>query len=144
MGLQEQINALNSWANESRLLLYDLEDDIDDRVLSAYDKTQHGGIGWIVDSLRSVLYELIEANQWFVYGFTTSFDYVYWGNLHQGLFDKEVDITWKTICEAWIKDDFAGRAPTIACIDRMRQILWNEPYKVTWAARPEEQDLLWA
>jgi len=47
------------------------------------------------------------------------------------------EVTWKAIVEAWIKDDFAGRAPTIAVIDRMRQILWNEPFKATWAARPE-------
>lgn len=50
-------------------------------------------------------------------------------------------VTWKAICEAWIKDDFAGRVPTIAVIDRMRQILWDEPFFVAWAARPEEQEL---
>jgi len=47
------------------------------------------------------------------------------------------DVTWRAICEAWIKDDFAGRMPTIAVIDRMRQILWDEPFRVLWAARPE-------
>ncbi len=50
-------------------------------------------------------------------------------------------VTWKAICEAWIKNDFEGRMPTIACIDRMRQILWDEPFYVRWAARPEEQEL---
>lgn len=50
------------------------------------------------------------------------------------------DVTWQAICEAWAKDDFAGRAMTIGFIDRMRQILWNEPYKIAWAARPEQQD----
>jgi len=49
------------------------------------------------------------------------------------------ELTWKDIVEAWIKDDFAGRAPTIAVIDRMRQILWDEPFSVLWAARPEHQ-----
>lgn len=49
------------------------------------------------------------------------------------------DITWQAICEAWIRDDFEGRAPTIAIIDRMRQILWNEPFSVIWAARPEQE-----
>jgi len=47
------------------------------------------------------------------------------------------EVTWKAIVEAWIKDDFAGRVPTIAVIDRMRQILWDEPFNVQWAARPE-------
>lgn len=48
---------------------------------------------------------------------------------------------WKSICEAWAKNDFEGRAPTIAFIDRMRQLLWDEPFFVAWAARPEEQEL---
>lgn len=47
------------------------------------------------------------------------------------------EVTWQSIVEAWIKDDFEGRAPTIAVIDRMRQILWDEPFSVVWAARPE-------
>jgi len=46
-------------------------------------------------------------------------------------------VTWEAIVEAWISNDFEGRAPTIAVIDRMRQILWDEPFRVTWAARPE-------
>lgn len=49
-----------------------------------------------------------------------------------------VKVTWKSICEAWAKNDFEGRMPTIAFIDRMRELLWNETYKVQWAARPEE------
>lgn len=47
------------------------------------------------------------------------------------------ELTWQAIVEAWTKDDFAGRAYTIATIDRMRQILWDEPFDVRWAARPE-------
>lgn len=50
------------------------------------------------------------------------------------------EVTYKAIAEAWIKDDFEGRAITIALIDRMRQILWDEPFSVIWAARPEEQE----
>ena len=46
------------------------------------------------------------------------------------------DITWKAICEAWAYNDFEGRAWTIAIIDRMRQLLWDEPFDVTWAANP--------
>jgi len=52
----------------------------------------------------------------------------------------EYELTWKKICEAWIKDDFEGRAVTIATIDRMRQLIWDEPFRVQWAARPEEQE----
>ncbi|GAH82108.1 unnamed protein product, partial [marine sediment metagenome] len=45
------------------------------------------------------------------------------------------EITWKTICGAWVKDDFEGRFWTISIIDRMRQIMWNEPFDITCAAR---------
>lgn len=48
-------------------------------------------------------------------------------------------ITWRSICEAWAANDFEGRMVTIAFIDRMRQLLWNEPYSAQWAARPETE-----
>lgn len=52
----------------------------------------------------------------------------------------EYELDWKKICEAWIANDFEGRAVTIAVIDRMRQILWDEPFYAVWAARPEQQE----
>ncbi len=42
--------------------------------------------------------------------------------------------TWKTIVEAWVKNDFEGRAWTIATIDQMRKILWDEPFDIQWSA----------
>ena len=53
----------------------------------------------------------------------------------------ESEITWKAICEAWVKDDFEGRFWTIGIIDRMRQIMWDEPFDLTWAARPEDREI---
>lgn len=53
--------------------------------------------------------------------------------------DKYTAVTWKSICEAWAKDDFEGRATTIAFIDRMRQLIWNEPFYIAWAAKPEKE-----
>lgn len=47
-------------------------------------------------------------------------------------------LPWVFIVESWIENDFAGREWTIACIDRMRQILWDEPFNIMFAARPEE------
>ncbi len=47
------------------------------------------------------------------------------------------ELTAEAICEAWAKDDFKGRAWTIAFIDRMRQMIWDEPFDVTWAAKPK-------
>jgi len=46
-------------------------------------------------------------------------------------------VSWQAICEAWTADDFEGRFWTIAVIDRMRQIIWDEPFFISWAARPE-------
>lgn len=140
MTLLERMNLLNSWANEARILLASVEGGIDDRTISTYDKTAHGGIGYVVVSLRTVLYDVIDALQWFVYGNSYSTDYYHWYRVHKGLYDMEPDITWQAIVEAWVKDDFAGRALTIATIDRMRQILWDEPFYAVWAARPEEQE----
>lgn len=50
-------------------------------------------------------------------------------------------LTWQAICEAWVSNDFEGRTWTIGIIDRMRQILWDEPFNLTWAARPEQEGL---
>jgi len=47
------------------------------------------------------------------------------------------ELTWQAICEAWAANDFEGRTATIAFIDRMRQLIWNEPFFVEWAAQPE-------
>lgn len=48
-------------------------------------------------------------------------------------------LTWKKICEAWAVNDFEGRAVTIGFIDRMREMLWDEPFSAQWAARPEQE-----
>ncbi len=50
-------------------------------------------------------------------------------------------ITWQAIAEAWIKSDFEGRGVTIAVIDRMRQLIWDEPFFVQWAAKPEQREI---
>jgi len=55
--------------------------------------------------------------------------------------EREIEITWKSICEAWVKNDFEGRFWTIGIIDRMRQIMWDEPFDLTWAAKPEERKI---
>ncbi|KKN14570.1 hypothetical protein LCGC14_0994760 [marine sediment metagenome] len=49
-------------------------------------------------------------------------------------------VTYRTIAEAWAKNSFEGRMVTIAFIDRMRQLLWDEEYFVKWAAAPETSE----
>lgn len=51
----------------------------------------------------------------------------------------EVEITWQAICEAWVKDDFAGKEWTVACIDQMRKLMWDKPFDIKWAASPTEK-----
>jgi len=46
-------------------------------------------------------------------------------------------VNYRTMCDGWAADSFYGRSPTIAYIDRMRQLIWNEPFNVIWAAKPE-------
>ena len=47
------------------------------------------------------------------------------------------EITWKSIVEAWAKDDFEGMKWTIATIDHMRKLMWDEPFDIVWAAKPQ-------
>ena len=47
------------------------------------------------------------------------------------------ELTYQKIVEAWGANDFEGRTVTIAFIDRMRQLIWDEPFNVVWAAKPE-------
>ncbi|GAJ06186.1 unnamed protein product [marine sediment metagenome] len=54
--------------------------------------------------------------------------------------DNYAGVSWKAIVEAWSADDFEGAGITIAFIDRMRQLIWDEPFNVIWAAKPEEQE----
>lgn len=46
-------------------------------------------------------------------------------------------LTARKICEAWANNGFEDRALTIAFIDRMRQLVWDEPFYVAWAAKPK-------
>ena len=48
-------------------------------------------------------------------------------------------VTWQSIIEAWGADDFEGRKWTIAFIDHMRKLLWDEPFDITFAARPQAE-----
>ncbi|GAH91794.1 unnamed protein product [marine sediment metagenome] len=61
---------------------------------------------------------------------------LYWAAQEGG--DAEpYELTATKICEAWAKKGFEDRALTIAFIDRMRQLIWDEPFFVAWAAKPE-------
>lgn len=63
-------------------------------------------------------------------------DIFYWVEDNWPTNGDEYELTATKICEAWAKDGFHDRALTIAFIDRMRQLVWNEPFYVKWAAKP--------
>ncbi|MBA7713002.1 hypothetical protein ES703_121997 [subsurface metagenome] len=49
------------------------------------------------------------------------------------------EVTWQGICAAWANNNFEGKEWTVACIDRMRTLMWDEPFNIKWAASPTEQ-----
>lgn len=51
----------------------------------------------------------------------------------------EYELTAKKICEAWAVDNFEFAPVTIAFIDRMRQLIWDEPFLAVWAREPEKE-----
>ncbi|MBA7609502.1 hypothetical protein ES703_16693 [subsurface metagenome] len=48
-------------------------------------------------------------------------------------------LTWRAICEALAKDDFEGRYWAIAIIDHMRTLIWDKPFNIIWATKPEKE-----
>lgn len=83
-------------------------------------------------SAFDILFQLYNFDlDWSMFG-----ECLYWSAQEGGDADPYI-LTATKICEAWAKDEFDDRALTIAYIDRMRQLIWNEPFFVAWAARPE-------
>lgn len=142
MDLLDRINTLNTWAGYCGGLLYDLEDGIDTRSVSAYNLSAHGGIGYIVFSLKDVLYDLIEAMQYFVYGQTSPYDYVYWFNVHKGLYDKEVDVSWPNIILAYLDAEDNERSAWQLLVDAYQASMYDKPfdleYHKNWVRRFKE------
>lgn len=48
-------------------------------------------------------------------------------------------VSWQTIVAAWVSNSFEGRRWTIATIDKMRQMVWEEPFNVLWSSTIENQ-----
>ena len=128
MSLWSNITGLNSWANQCRLILVDLEDDLDMRSNSDYNLTANGGIGWVTWANRAVLADLVEAMQYFVYGQTSSFSYVKWLDVHQGLYEQESDLNMSGILNAMLTADPDEVTYYMGLSDAFKQSVWNRPY----------------
>lgn len=133
---EELINRLEARCDLLRSKTLESDDEFDDWILTQY---------WLESNVAKCLNDCrqaIMATNLGIRAFLdryTWYDYYYiipyWMSHYGGA------VTWESICEAWMKDDFDGAAPTIAFIDRMRQLIWNEPFYVAWAAKPEQQEL---
>ncbi|MBA7657186.1 hypothetical protein ES703_65117 [subsurface metagenome] len=83
-------------------------------------------------SAFDILFQLYSFDiEWSMFG-----ECLYWAAQEGGAADPYI-LTATKICEAWAKDGFKDRALTIAFIDRQRQLIWDEPFFVAWAAKPE-------
>ena len=139
MSIQPYINILAGNAFDGAFALDGVEDALDWRTVSQFDLDSHGGVGWIAYYNRQVLNNLILSMQDFVYGGAHWSGVLYWNLVFQGLNDQGSELTWKTICEAWVANDFEGKKWTIAIIDHMRKLMWVEPFSIQWAAKPKAE-----
>ncbi len=120
-----------NWVYHTYLL--DLEDWFKDARFThtSFDNDWRIHISSLVNNITSILNSLIHGNYMGYHPYRVHY---YLANC----MPEPEELTWKTICEAWAKDDFEGRFHTIAFIDRMRQIIWDEPFNILWAAKPED------
>ncbi len=86
---------------------------------------------WCINYLRMGLYDLIATDS----NPSDNSVILYYINTFAG-------VSWQSIVQAWVANDFEARFWTIGVIDRMRQILWDEPFDLTWAARPEDKPVV--
>lgn len=110
-------------------------DDCYDILSSAYEAYWDTDYNLALIYTINCIYGMIQCWEYTLFGSQVSHDHYHLPTYFHNFAPAE--LTYKTICEAWGKDDFEGRAVTIAFIDRMRQMLWDEPYSATWAAKPE-------
>lgn len=103
---------------------------------SHYQEVAHEPWSGFILELRNTVYLLEDAVYYLIYHSATQPDYY---NLYYILrFFDEQELSWRSICEALVANDFEGKYWTIAIIDRMRQLIWDKPFSIKWAANPTE------
>jgi len=105
-----------------------------------YVPNDHSAIQYTLQAVDRIIeaLNLISGNEW-----GSPKDYLFMTHYFSWEYTSEdkPEVTWQAIAEAWLVNDFECRAVTIAFIDRMRQLLWNEPFSAVFASKPEEQEL---
>lgn len=102
-----------------------------DAVFDNYKSNKTEAIAALIAGCRS-----LNNAVWYLNTYSGWPDYMY-GVPHY--LEYHSGISWKAICEAWVKDDFEGKEWTIACIDHMRKLMWDKPFKIVWASKPEAE-----
>lgn len=137
--LPQDIQTLNSWANECRIILWNLEDELDERTISQYNCAQHGGIGYVALANKEVIKDLIEAMQYFVYGHTSSFSYTKWQTVHSGLYNWEHDMSLVKWIEWYINSNDDHRSAHRLLLDAYQASMYDKPfdqeYHNSWVQR---------
>jgi len=137
--IDDRLNKLVSGYYNANLMELEAEDMRTTWSYNMFQKAQHEPWSSFILEQRSVTIWMQRAIYYLIHHSMTTPDYT---NLYDiGNLLKGGELTWQAICEAWGANNFEGRGPTIAFIDRMRQLLWDEPFYVAWAARPEDADL---
>lgn len=100
------------------------------------DKTHFGFATYAIEQLILCVKKITGINETSFYN-AILYECAYWAKWDSPA-PPEYELTAQKICEAWAKDDFAGKEWTVACIDRMRQLMWDKPFNIRWAASPTE------
>ena len=134
MGYGQDISDFADWYNETWAYGWSRFEIANTRLSSAEqaweNNNDHNAIGYLIQSVGE-FYDCFFNMFGEALSEGSGFDWWY--------FTKHfTTTTWQNIVSAWVTEDFEGRVMTIAVIDRMRQILWDEPFSIEWAARPEE------
>jgi hypothetical protein len=50
-------------------------------------------------------------------------------------------VTWQSIIEAWVYNEYEGAVPTIYTMDKMRRVAWTKPFLIPHALSPEKYEI---
>lgn len=125
MTLETDMVFLDSGAYNCSIRLPYVADNLDMREPSNYNKMQHDGIGFIAVANRTVILELIEAMEFFVYSLNNPLDYWKWYKVHFGLYNRAEPLTMQNIIETMWNANPLETFYFINYIDGMRASIWN-------------------
>ena len=99
--------------------------------------TSIGALVWAIQCLCSAFRNLSDCAETSPYH-SHLYEAIYWAG-QDGEPPPEYELTWRKICEALVANDFESKEWTIAIIDHMRKLMWDKPFKIMWASKPETE-----